>query len=119
MKSVPQETKDFSIKSLASTFSKLSNAFDTMTEKGANTTLVKKRKTAVKVGLDGLKWTWYGEDFPYDKEVIVSSRKVLQDLMPSIEKQVLKAKEGSPQKTLNERRFLAFQLAIETLESLE
>jgi len=40
MKIVNQETKDFSIKSLESTYNKLSNAYKSMTEKGSNTTLV-------------------------------------------------------------------------------
>jgi len=41
MKTVSQEIQELSIQSLESTFHKLSNAFQSMTEKGANTIPVK------------------------------------------------------------------------------
>ncbi|MED1810807.1 hypothetical protein P4V15_19390 [Bacillus subtilis] len=47
----------------------------------------------------------------------MTSKEVLQDIIPSIEKQIAKAKEGSSQKTLNERRLTALNLAIESLEN--
>ena len=34
-------------------------------------------------------------DFSYDEESILTSKGVLQSLLPSIEKQIAKAKEGS------------------------
>ena len=117
MKIDNQETKDFSIKSLESTFNKLSNADKSMTEKGSNTTLVRKRKSAVQIGLDSLKNTWNEKEFSYDQETTLTSKEVLQGLIPSIEKQIAKAQEGSSQKTLNERRLTAIQLAIESLEN--
>ncbi|AKI92339.1 hypothetical protein ACMX8W_10270 [Bacillus subtilis] len=117
MKIVSQEIQDLSIKSLESTFSKLSNAHKSTTEKGSNTSLVKKRLNAVKIGLESLKGTWNGEDFCYEQEIILTHKEVLQDIIPSIEKQIAKAKEGSSQKTLNERRLTALKLAIESLES--
>lgn len=117
MKTVSQEIQDLSIKSLESTFNKLSNAYKSMTEKGSNTNLVQKRRNAVKTGLESLKGTWNGEDFCYDEEIILISKEVLQGVLPSIEKQIAKAKEGSSQKTLNERRLTALKLAIESLEN--
>ena len=42
METVSQEIQDLSIKSLESTFNKLSNAYKSMTKKGSNTSLVKK-----------------------------------------------------------------------------
>lgn len=117
MKTAGQEIQDLSIKSLESTFNKLSNAYKSMTENGSNTTLVKRRRNAVKIGLESLKGTWNGEEFSYDEEILLTSKKVLQSIIPSIEKQIAKAKEGSAQKTLNERRLTAFKLAIESLEN--
>ncbi|SES01366.1 hypothetical protein SAMN04487944_11519 [Gracilibacillus ureilyticus] len=117
MKAISQEIKDLSIKSLESTFNKLTNAHKSTIEKGSNTTLVKKRLNAVKMGLESLKGTWNGEDFCYKEESVLTSIEVLQGIIPSIEKQILKAKEGSPQKTLNERRLTALKLAIESLEN--
>lgn len=116
MKPVSHEIQQMSIKSLDSTFNKLSNAYTSMTEKGSNTTLVKKRQSAVKIGLESLKSTWNGEGFSYDDKIILSSKEVLQGVIPSIEKQIAKAKEGSSQKTLNEHRLTALELAIESLE---
>ncbi|ATP41921.1 hypothetical protein CSE16_18885 [Solibacillus sp. R5-41] len=117
MKTVSQETQKLSINSLESTLNKLSNAFKSMTEKGSNTTLVKKRRDAIKVGLKSLIEVWDGGDFPYDEEIILTSKDVLQSIIPSIEKQLAKAKEGSAQKTLNERRLIAIKLAIKSLEN--
>src|SRR5690625_2798924 len=117
MKTVSQEIQDLSIKSLESTFNKLSNAYKSMTEKGSNTTLVRKRKNAIKTGLDSLKGTWNGKNFFYDEETTLTSKEVLQGLIPSIEKEIAKAKEVNSQKTLNERRLIALKLAIESLEN--
>ncbi|MCI0765833.1 hypothetical protein [Bacillus sp. TL12] len=117
MKTVSQEIQDLSIKSLESTFNKLSNAYKSMSEKGTNTTLVKKRRDAVKIGIESLKNVWNGGDFSYDEENILTSKDILQGVLPSIEKQIAKAKEGSSQKTLNERRLTALELAIESLEN--
>ncbi|RUL47382.1 hypothetical protein [Lysinibacillus antri] len=117
MKIVSKEIQDMSIKSLESTFNKLSTAYKSMTEKGLNTTLVKKRRNAVKLGLESLNAFWNGGEFFYDKEIILTSKDILQSVMPSIEKQIAKAKGGSAQKTLNERRLIALKLAIESLEN--
>lgn len=116
MRTVNQEIQELSIKSLESTYHKLSNAYKSMTEKGSNTTLVKKRHTAIKVGLESLKDAWYGGGFFYDEETILTSKDILQGVIPSIEKQSAKAKESSSQKTLNERRLTALKQAIESLE---
>jgi hypothetical protein len=117
METVSQEIQDLSIKSLESIFNKLSNAYKSMTAKGSNTSLVKKRRNAVKIGLDSLKDAWSEGDFSYDEESILTSKGILQSLLPSIEKQIAKAKEGSSQKTLNERRLTALKLAIQSLEN--
>ncbi|PAE13595.1 hypothetical protein CHI02_03975 [Niallia circulans] len=117
MRNISQEIQDLSIKSLESTLNKLSNAYNTMTEKGANTTIVKKRRNSIKIGLESLKDAWGRGDFLYDKENILASKDILQGIMPSIEKQIAKAKEGSSQETLNERRLAAIKLAIESLEN--
>ncbi|MCL1630353.1 hypothetical protein M3N64_00080 [Sporolactobacillus sp. CPB3-1] len=116
MKTISPEIQNLSIKSLESTFNKLSNAYKSMAEKGSNITLVEKRRNAVKIGAASLKSTWKGEDFWYDVTTVLTSKAVLQSIVPSIEKQIEKAKEGSSQKTLNERRILALKLAIESLE---
>lgn len=117
MNTVSQETQDLSLKSLESTYNKLSNAYKSMTEKGSNTTLVQKRRNAIKIGLESLNVAWNGGDFFYDVEIILTSKDTLQGVIPSIEQQIAKAKEGSSQKTLNERRLTALKLAIESLEN--
>jgi hypothetical protein len=116
MKTVSQELQELSIKSLESTFNKLSNAYKSMNAKGSSTTLIKKRRNAVEIGLNSLKDTWNKEGFFYEEEIIWTSKDILQGIIPSIEKQLEKAKEGSSQKTLNERRLTALKLAIESLE---
>ena len=117
METVSQEIQDLSIKSLESTFNKLSNAYKSMTAKGSNTNLVKKRLNAVKIGLESLKNVWNEGGFSYDNESILTSKGILQSLLPSIEKQIVKSKDGSSQKTLNERRIVALKLAIQSLDN--
>ncbi|WP_270181292.1 hypothetical protein [Alkalihalobacillus sp. CinArs1] len=110
------EAKEMSIKSLESTYNKLSNAYKSISEKGSNTTLVLKRLNAVEIGIKSLKDNWNSEGFFYDEEPIRNSKEVLEGIIPSIEKQIERAKKGSAQKTINERRLTALKLAIESLE---
>ncbi|WIV21513.1 hypothetical protein QPK24_13640 [Paenibacillus polygoni] len=117
MNTISKEIQDLSITSLESTMNKLTNAYNTMTEKGSSTALVKKRLNAVKIGLESLKGVWNKESFNYNEEIIMTSKEVLQGILPSIEKQIAKAKKGSSQKTLNERRLTALILAIKSLEN--
>src|SRR5699024_7057038 len=118
MKNIKHEEKDASIKSLESTYSKLSNAYKTMSDKRSNLTLVEKRRDAVKVGLDSLENIWNDKEFLYSKEEVLESREILKNLMPSIEKQIAKAGKSSPQKTVNERRLIGLELAVEALDNL-
>lgn len=116
MEKVSTEIQELSIKSLQSTLNKLSVAYKSMSEKGSNTSLVKKRLTAIKIGLESLQNVWCGAEFSYDEVTILASKDTLNSLIPSIEKQLAKAKEGTSQKTLNERRLIALKLAIQSLE---
>lgn len=118
MKAVNPEHRTLLIKSMQSTLRKLENAYKNMVEKGSNTTLVEKRRNAVIIALDGLEHEWNGTEFSYEKESILEARKVLVDILPSVEKQYEKAKEGSPQKTVIERRIASMEAAIEALERI-
>jgi predicted nucleic acid-binding Zn-ribbon protein len=115
MEQCPNETHDQSIKALESTLNKLTRSYHTMSQKGANTTLVQKRMKAVQVGLDSLKKSLKGEQFPYDEHEVSTSIHVLQSLIPSIEKQITNASEQSSRKTLADRRLRALHLAIQSL----
>jgi hypothetical protein len=116
MKPVSLEIQNLSIASLQSTYTKLFNAYHSTVAKGSSTTLIEKRLHAVKLGLESIQALWRGEPFDYNKAAILSSKQVLEHIIPSIEQQLARAKAGSPQKTLNERRLTALQLAIESLD---
>ncbi|MEK4092168.1 MULTISPECIES: hypothetical protein [unclassified Viridibacillus] len=107
-----------SIKSLQSTISKLENALSQMTQKGVNTTLVKKRLKAVCIGLAMLENVWYQSPHYYTKEDLSEAHNVLTGLFPSIEKIYVKSKIGSPQRTLLERRIKALELAIQAIDDI-
>ena len=109
--------QEASLDSLESTYPKLSSAYESMEGKGANTTLVKKRRDAIKTAIDSLRSDWYGTGFSYERDVIATSQQTLEDILPSIHKQLVKCKVGSPQLTLNERRLTALNLAIESLKN--
>ena len=91
---------------------KLAKAYDTMLAKGASTTLVQKRRHAVKVAIACLL-----DDEVSEAEAQVSCE-VLINLLPAINTQLAKAKQGSSQHTLNTRRLRALQLAIQKLNQL-
>ncbi|MGG0239948.1 hypothetical protein [Bacillus rhizoplanae] len=118
MENISNVDKLESIKSLQSTISKLENALSQMTQKGANTTLVKKRLKAVYIGLAMLENVWNQRPHHYTQEDLTEARNVLTGLLPSIENIYVKSKDGSPQRTLLERRIQALKLAIQVIDNL-
>jgi hypothetical protein len=115
MENVSETDKFESLKSLQSTIKKLENALSKMTQSGANTTLVKKRLNAVSIGLAILEQVWNHKPHPYTDEDLEEARNVFLNLIPSVESSYMKAKPGSPQKTLLERRLKAFALVFQAM----
>jgi hypothetical protein len=118
MENVSNIDKLESIKSLQSTINKLETALSQMTQKGANTTLVKKRLKAIVIGLAILENVWNLKPHHYTQEDLTETRNVLTGLFPSIENSYAKSKAGSPQKTLLERRIKALELAVQAIDDL-
>jgi hypothetical protein len=116
METVSNVDKLESIKSLESTIRKLENALSQMTQKGANTTLVKKRLKAVCIGLAMLENVWNQRPHQYTLEDLAEARSVLTSLFPSIENIYVKSKDGSSQKTLLERRIKSLELAVQAID---
>lgn len=110
------EIKQESIKSFQSTIKKTEKALEQMTEKKANTTLIKKRLNAFHIGLAVLEKAWNNQPHPYNSKDLEEARNTLIGLLPSIQSIYEKSKEGSPQKTLLERRITSMELAIEEIE---
>lgn len=117
MENVSNIDKLESIKSLQSTIRKLENALSQMTQKGANTTLVKKRLKAVCIGLAILESVWNQESHQYSQKDLAEAHHVLTGLLPSIERAYEKSKASSPQRTLLERRIKALELAIQAMDN--
>jgi hypothetical protein len=112
-----KEVKMESIKSFKSTVVKLENALNQMTQKGANTTLVKKRLNSCYIGLVVLENDWNQKPHHYTQKELAAARIVLIGLYPSIKNSYTKLKTGvSPQKTLLEKRIKAFELAVQVIE---
>ena len=107
-----------SLKSFESSIRKTEKALAQMTQKGANTTLIKKRLKALNIGLAMLESVWKQRPHPYSQEELVEARTVLSGLYPSIEKIYAKSKIGSPQRTLLERRIKALELAVQAIDDL-
>lgn len=116
MEQVSNEIKLQSIKSFQSTIGKTEKALAGMTEKGANTTLIKKRLKALHIGLAMLESVWDQKPHHFPKEDLEEARNVLIGLFPSIENIYAKLKEGSPQQTLLERRVKSLQLAVQAID---
>lgn len=107
-----------SIKSFQSTIRKLEKTLATMTQKGANTTLVNKRLKASCIGLAMLESVWNQKPHPYTQEDVAEARNVLIGLLPSIKNSYAKLKAGSPQRTLLDRRMKALELAVQAIDDL-
>ncbi|GAB6989087.1 hypothetical protein [Paenibacillus pini] len=116
MEKVSDEVKLESIKSFQSTISKSENGLAQMIQKGASTTLIKKRLNALKIGLAMLENTWNQKPQMYNQKDIAEARSILDGLFPSMEKAYVKLKEGSPQRTLLERRIKAIELAVQAID---
>ena len=105
-----------SIKSFQSTISKCEKALAQMTQKGANTTLLKKRLNALYIGLAMLENVWNQLPHSYTQEDLAEARNVLTGLFPSIENIYAKSKVGSSQRTLLERRITSLELAVQAID---
>jgi hypothetical protein len=115
MENISSEVRSQSIKSFQSTIIKSENALAQMTQKGANTTLIRKRLNALTIGLAMLEYVWNQKEHPYTKADLAEAKDVLTSLFPSIEKIYAKSKDGSPQKTLLKRRIKSLELAVEAI----
>lgn len=118
MEIVSNVNKLESLKTFQSTISKSEKALAQMTEKGANTTLLKKRLIALHIGLAMLENVWNQRLHHYTQEDLAEARNVLTGLFPSIEDIYAKSKAGSPQRTLLERRIKALKLAIQAIDDV-
>ncbi|KXH86969.1 hypothetical protein [Sporosarcina sp. HYO08] len=118
MENVSNADQLASLKSLRSTINKLENALSQMTQKGANTTLVKKRLKAITIGLAMLENVWHQKPHQYTGEELAEAYNVLTRLLPSVENSYAKSKAGSPQRTLLERRIMALKLAVQAIKKL-
>lgn len=107
-----------SIKSLLSAINKSEKALVQMIQKGANTTLIKKRLLALKVSLAVLENIWNQVPYKYTQEELIDARNILIGLLPSIKRINNKLEPGSSQTTLSERRIKALELSIQEINNL-
>lgn len=116
MQPVTLKEQTESIRSFKSTIRKCETALAQMNEKRSNTVLLEKRLNALNIGLQMLEAVWHRKLLPYDQEKLAEVREVLAGMLPSIEKAYANQKEGSPQKTLLERRIKSLELAIQAID---
>lgn len=120
MEKVSNEEKLESFSAFQSAIRKSENALASMMQQGANTTtLLTKRLKALQIGLALLGTAWNQRPHHYTGDEITEARKVLTGLFPSLQNSYDKAKPGSPQKTLLERRIKAMELAVEAMDHLD
>lgn len=119
MEGVSEKVKAETVQSFRSTIRKLENAFDQMSGKGANTTLVEKRLRAMKTGLVVLDAAWHQKPLQCGSRDISMTRTVLEGLLPSVGEAYTRSKEGSPQRTLLKRRIRSIELAIQAMDELD
>lgn len=118
MENLTDVIKAESIASYRSSIRKSENALSSMTEKGANTTLVSKRLQALRIGLAVLEQVWDETPHLYTHEDLEEAGVLLAGLLPSIEGIYAKSKPGSPQKTLLERRIKSLKLALQAMDDI-
>jgi hypothetical protein len=118
METVTDGIKTESLASFRSSIRKSENALSSMTEKGANTTLVSKRLQALRIGLAVLEQVWDETPHLYTHEDLEEASILLAGLLPSIEGIYAKSKPDSPQKTLLERRIKSLKLALQAMDDI-
>ena len=117
MENISGEVKRQSIASLQSTIRKLEKGLAQMSQKGANTTLIEKRLRAHHIALAVLEFVWQQKPHSFHEEDLEEARNTLSGLFPSIQSNLAKAKPGSPQRTLLERRKKAMELANQAMDA--
>jgi len=118
MQHVSDTERAESIEALQSTIRKTEKALAHVTEKGANTTLVEKRLRALYTSLAVLENVWHQVPHHYTPEDLAEARAVLAGLLPSIQRIYARSREGSPQRTLLERRIKALERAVQAIDNL-
>ncbi len=118
MENVSDINKIASIKSLQSTIDKSEKALARMVGKDSSTTLLKKRLEALYTGLYVLESAWNQKPHHFKQYNLAEARNTLSDLHSIIKVAYIKAKNGSPQRTLLERRIKAIELAIQAIDDL-
>lgn len=118
MEGVTSTERQEAIASIQSTIRKLEKALAQMRQKEAHITLVEKRLKAVCISLAVLENLWEQNPYAYTAQDLVETRAVLMGLLPSIESSYTKSKEGSPQRTLLERRLKSLKLGVQGIETL-
>ena len=116
MDPVTENMKIESLHSFGSAIRKTDKALLGMTGKAANTALIRKRLDALKVGLAVLENAWHNKPHSYSPAQLAAAGEVLRGLLPSIEKLCAKAKTGSPQRTLLDRRATSLKLAVQAID---
>ena len=106
-------------KAFKSAIRKSEKALAQMTQEGSNTTLLVKRLAALQTGLAVLESLWDHRPSSCSLEDMRDARKVLSELLPSLRAHYGKTKEGSPQRTLLERRIKAMELALQAMDDSE
>ena len=116
MKQLTDKEKIQSIKSFQSTILKLEKALGQMEEKGANTTLVRKRLGAIKTGLGILEYLFDGKPQACSYEELLEAKTLMEEMLPSIRSQLNTSKAGGPQRTLLDRRVSSLEQAVQAIE---
>ena len=116
MREISDKEKRESVNSYQSTIRKMEKALAEMQRKDANTTLVSKRLESLRIGLAVIEYAWYGKTLEYRVEELIKAREILSGLMPSLESAYEKSKEGSPQRTLLERRIGSIRQSISIIQ---
>jgi len=115
---ISEQKKMESIYSYQSTIRKMEKALAGMEKKGSDLKLIRRRLESVRIGLAALEYAWSDQALRYHPEEMKEAREVLSKLLPSMDSTYLKAKEGSPQRTLLERRILSFKQSMEIIDDL-
>lgn len=115
MKQLTDKEKIQSIKSFKSTIRKLEKALGQMAEKGANTTLVRKRLGAMKTGLGILEHLWDEKPQACSSQELLEAKILMEEMLPSIRSQLNTSKAGSPQRTLLQRRVISLEQAVQAI----
>lgn len=117
MRDLTDKEQQYCLEAFESMIRKLNKTIETMAAKGSkNLATPQNRRFACEVALSMLHHHWNKTEFTYSLSEVKDAQQILLRIRPSIQKQLPKFVENTPQHTIAMRRLLALDVVADYLQ---